>query len=410
MDAIPLGPRANLDHYRKLAKELRDAWKAPDEDAVRVWAKQWLERLAMLDGAPVALFRTIDDAAKRVATLVHESPKPQVLLADAQHLLARLHGFESWPRFAKHLEALQRTSTGDWQFEAAADAVVTGDVGRLRALLANNPALIRARSSRRHRATLLHYAAANGIETFRQRTPANIVEVARLLLDAGAEVDAVNGHYGDGTALGLVATSAHPRRAGLQLALLELLVAAGARLNGAANGWQPMSAALANGCPEAAEWLAAHGAPLDVVTAAGVGRLDVLERGLAEEGVTRAQLERAFLYACACGRTAAAKVLLDRGVDIGARDGQTGLHLATDAAHLETVRFLLSRQAPLEVRNQYGGTVLGQAIWSAAHNREVDYLPVVEALLSAGAVVGPGWSTGIEAIDGLLRNAIAKRG
>jgi ankyrin repeat protein len=403
MDAIPLALRANLDHYRKLAKDLLGAWRSPDEDAVCAWAKQWLDRLAKLDRARVELFRTVDGQAKRIAGLVRAQPTHRGALADAQRLLARVHGFESWPRFARHLQALQRKSTKDSQFEAAADAIITGDVARLRQLLARNPALVRERSSRTHRSTPLHYVAANGIEMFRQRTPANIVEVARLLLDADAEVDAVNGHYGDGTALGLVATSAHPRQAGVQLALMELLVGAGARLDGVPGGWQPMSAALANGCPEAAEWLAAHGARMDVATAAGVGRVDVLERCLQGDGVTRAELEKAFIFACACGRTAAAKVLLDRGVDIGALDGQTGLHLATDSAHLETVRLLLSRNAPLEVKNRYGGTVLGQALWSAVHNRGVDYVPIVKALLGAGAVVQPGWSTGIEAIDVLLR-------
>src|SRR5688572_24815212 len=139
------------------------------------------------------------------------------------------------------------------RFEAAADAVVDGDVAKLRALLDEDPALIRATSTRRHHSTLLHYVSANGIEDFRQRTPKNIVDVARLLIDAGAEIDAPNDDYGGrGTTLGLVATSAHPRIAGVQIALMELLVGAGANIDGLAGGWSPIDAALANGCPEAA--------------------------------------------------------------------------------------------------------------------------------------------------------------
>ena len=58
------------------------------------------------------------------------------------------------------------------------------------------------------RRPLLHYVAANGVEDFRQKTPDNIVEIAELLLDAGAEVNAESNAYGGGcTALGLVATS-----------------------------------------------------------------------------------------------------------------------------------------------------------------------------------------------------------
>jgi len=50
--------------------------------------------------------------------------------------------------------------------------------------------LIRARSLREHRCTLLHYAAANGVEAERQRTPPNAPAVAQLLLARGADPDA----------------------------------------------------------------------------------------------------------------------------------------------------------------------------------------------------------------------------
>jgi len=77
-------------------------------------------------------------------------------------------------------------------FEVAADAVVGGDVARLRSLLHEHPSLARERSQRAHAATLLHFVSANGVEDERQVTPVNVVELAALLLDAGAEVDAVS--------------------------------------------------------------------------------------------------------------------------------------------------------------------------------------------------------------------------
>jgi hypothetical protein len=80
----------------------------------------------------------------------------------------------------------------------------------LRRMLAGRPELSRARSRRVHGATLLHYTAANGIENFRQRTPANIADIAGLLLKQGVEVDAETIGGGRGTALGLAATSVHP--------------------------------------------------------------------------------------------------------------------------------------------------------------------------------------------------------
>lgn len=66
-----------------------------------------------------------------------------------------------------------------------------GRCRRLRALLRAQPSLIEARSDSPHRSTLLHYVAANGIEPALQKSPPNAVEIARILLDAGANVNAV---------------------------------------------------------------------------------------------------------------------------------------------------------------------------------------------------------------------------
>ena len=77
------------------------------------------------------------------------------------------------------------------------EAVITGDAATLDSLL--REPLVLARSTRVthfdlpvHRATLLHYVAANGVEGYRQKTPNNAVEVATMLLKAGAEVWAVD--------------------------------------------------------------------------------------------------------------------------------------------------------------------------------------------------------------------------
>lgn len=89
----------------------------------------------------------------------------------------------------------------------AGEAIVTGDMDMLRRLLREHPELVRARSIRNHRATLLHYAGANGIEGYRQHTPPNAVDILELLLAGGAEVDSVADMYRGCTTLGLVATS-----------------------------------------------------------------------------------------------------------------------------------------------------------------------------------------------------------
>jgi hypothetical protein len=422
-DALPLAPRPDLDQYRKLAKDLLKASRSGDPAAVQAWVARFLENLASLCGesAPPRL----DAEAPRIAQFVR-SRLDTPTLAGAQFAVARLHGFESWPRFSRHVLG----TGGIRRFESAVDAVVAGDTAALESLLREDPALARARSTRSHRATLLHYTSANGVENFRQLSPKNAPRVAEILLAAGAEVDAVLAD-GESTTLGLVATSKPPARAGVQEPLMELLFSAGAAVDGAPGGWQPLMAALANARPEAAALLARRGAQMTVVAAAGLGRLDLVRGYFDPDGSPRAdtpyvpvwgvpkppkaRLERAFIYACTYGHTEIAAFLLEKGVDRGARDdaGQTGLHLAAHGGHVETVRFLIARGAPLEVTNVYGGTVLGQALWSAANdsggwggnNPDADYTTIVEDLIAAGARVDPEWSTGKERIDALLARA-----
>jgi hypothetical protein len=78
-------------------------------------------------------------------------------------------------------------------FFVRSDAIVTGDTRTLERLLRRNPSLIRERSTRRHRATLLHYVGSNGVESFRQKCPKNVVSTAEVLLKAGAEADMYGG-------------------------------------------------------------------------------------------------------------------------------------------------------------------------------------------------------------------------
>src|SRR5205807_10229801 len=217
-------------------------------------------------------------------------------LADAQLLIARAHGFASWPRFVKHVAELQYAGSPDSKFERAADAIVSGDIAALRRLLDETPELVRQRSSREHRSTLLHYVSANGIEDFRQRTPLNIVAITRLLLDSGADINAESDAYGGhSTTLGLVATSVHPEAAGVQIELMGLLLERGAiveRVPGEA-----VRACLANGRSLAARFLAGRGAHLDFQNAAGVGDLDRVKKLVAM--ASEQELAKGFLWACA---------------------------------------------------------------------------------------------------------------
>jgi hypothetical protein len=423
-NVLPFPPRPNLEQYKRRAKELVNACKSGERDTIRTWAADWIESLAN------ALKRSDSDRRSWLYQRVNEiedfawkrlSASDQrtgrCSLADAQFVIARVHGFKSWPHCAKHINALTRTTAPFSQFESAVEAVITGKVATLRRLLRARPALIRTRSPRDHQATLLQYVAANGVEGFRQKTPENVVDVAKLLLGAGADVDAPNwpdGPAGPGTTLGEVATSVHPARASVQIPLMQTLLDYGANINGLPGGWNPLLAALRNGRREAAEFLAAHGARLDLEGAAGVGRLDVVQTFFSEDGTlrnaTNAQMESGFGWACEYRRNDVAEFLLDRGVDLCAGDktNQTGLHWAVIGGGLETVNLLLKRGAPLEAKNVYGGTVLGQATWCVINgDRSVDYVPIIRALLAAGARIdGADYPTGNERIDDLLRRDV----
>jgi hypothetical protein len=105
---------------------------------------------------------------------------------------------------------------------------------------------------------------------------------------------------------------------------------------------------------------------------------------------TKAQLENGFVAACTFGRISIVEFLLQQDIDIAAqgRFGQTGLHGAAIGGQLDIIKLLLERRAPLEVTNEYGGTVLGQTLYSAAHGGDPElYVAVLELLIASGATV-----------------------
>jgi ankyrin repeat protein len=284
-------------------------------------------------------------------------------------------------------------------FEAAVDAIVAGDEQGLAALLQRDPALVKAHSLREHRSTLLHYCSANGVEDFRQRTPGNIVAITRRLLDAGAEVNAESEAYGGGsTTLVLTATSGHPERAGVQIALMELLLERGASIDVGKSG--DVVACLRNGRAKAAEFLAQMGAPLDLEGAAGVGALDVVKAFFMEDGglkapATAQQLADGFAWACEFGRLDVVEFLLEHGVGTGTTvraDSVTPLHWAALGGHAGVAKILLARGADVNAREtRFDGTPVTWAVYGWSNRGSQDdgerYCEVVAVLVHAGASV-----------------------
>ena len=359
---------AGLDEYQRQAEALLDAVKSGSGDA----RMQFKWEHPRYRDKPVA---EVDAAA--------------LGLADAQLVIAHQHSFAAWPDVVAFTEAVKRDDAVA-RFEAAVDAVISGDVMALRAMLRDHPDLARARSTRRHHATLLHYLGANGVEGGRQKTPPNAVDVAKTLLDAGAEVDALADLYGARcTTMSMLVSSSHPAEAGLQTALAETLLDYGAALNGPGSNWQSaLMTALAFGYAATAEALAQRGAPVDSLpAAAGLGRLETAVRLLpAADSQSR---HAALALAVQHGHVDVVRLLLDAGEDPdrynpeGHHSHSTPRHQAVWSNHLEAVQLLVARGARLDITDTiYGGTPLDWALYGGRTE-------IADYLRSSGSAKGP---------------------
>jgi ankyrin repeat protein len=370
MDTRPLAFSASLSQYERQATELLEIYQANGSAALVFFRKH---HPRFRDPKIAWLARDVTDAEVRDAGFN---------LADAQIALARWYDFRDWAALAEYSGTAARPGSPVFRFESAVEAVIDGDLPTLRRLLKSDPDLVRARSNRInffdppvHRATLLHYIAANGVEGYRQRTPANAVDVARTLLEAGAEVDALADMYGGQcTTMSMLVSSSHPAEAGLQVALANTLIDFGASVEpqGSKLWGSPLMTALAFGFQETAEALVRRGARVEnVAAAAGLGRTADAARLLPTADAE--SRHRAMALAAQLGHVEIVRLLLDAGEDPnrynpeGNHAHSTPLHQASLSGHLGVVRLLVERGARLDIKDTiWHGTPLGWAL----HNRQ----------------------------------------
>jgi ankyrin repeat protein len=259
----------------------------------------------------------------------------------------------------------------DARFHPAIAAIKSGDIDALRSLLTKDPGLTTARSSTSH-PTLLQCLALDALLV------PNQIEMARLLVDAGAEI---NGPMVAAASINNVAIAA-------------LLLDCGAAIDGAGS-WSPLEEAMYWNNREVIDLLLARGATIhNLRLAAGLGRIDLIESFFGTNGSLQPEagridwpfgevdksnlagpikaelkakvaqwsndpqdiIDNAFVYACMHNQIDAARLLLQKGARIDAIPpgfdySGTGLHYAAINGHLPTVEFLIEEGATVNIKD-----------------------------------------------------------
>lgn len=334
----PLPPFATLVKFKRIAKQL---------------LKSYRENPSICE--------------ERIARVCPHDRGPGLKLADAQRVVAREHGFESWAKLKQYLEAHAPE-------QLIFDAVASGDADAVQSLLADEPRLIEARGGwqlyrplffamqtgqdatidvlRQHGATLdVFEAAALGdvveLKALLRATPelANArrehcdatplhaarghVEAARLLIDFGADVNAIDGPQQRLTPL-------HCRAEHGDVEMVNLLLERGANVHAGSCMSTPLHCAVGG-----------------------------------------------FQHAPPDRWREVAERLLQAGADVNAGSPETGdpnwtpLHHAAWRNHMAAVSWLLEHEADKTRVNKYGSTPLETA-------KYFGYREIVMILTSSG--------------------------
>ncbi len=268
---------------------------------------------------------------------------------------------------------MRGTALLDELFREAVTAVDAGDVAALERLLAEHPRLVRDRLARPgqwlrekvggalrsffKKPYLLWFVAEDPVRN--GTLPANIADVTGAIVRAAEREGVKSLREQLDYALRLVSWSWIAKQCGVQIALIDVLVDAGASPDGNPDN------ALVNGHFDAAGHLVTRGAPLTLATALCLGRWDDVAR-LAPLTSPRDR-QFGFVLAALNGRAGALRRMIALGIDVNrpSRDlysHGTPLHHAVCSGSLDAVRVLVEAGAGLATRDSaWKGTPLGWA-------------------------------------------------
>lgn len=358
--ALPSSP--SLDHLKSQARDLIKYQRAHDPEAIQ----------------------RIREFHPRFQTSSNEEiGAAKFSLTDAQLSIAREYGFATWARIKSHIEKSNREDLElpiidriqDPSFRRAVEMIDSGDVTSLQKLFIGNQGLVQQRvllegSNYFRNPSLLEFCAENPVRN--DKLPANIVQIANVILDAGAKLDrlAIN------STLELVSSGRVSRESGVQLPIIDLLCDHGADPSLA------IRAALVHGEFQSVEHLIRRGAKLDLPAAAALGRTEDAKHLI--HSATGQDRHLALTYAAQFGHVPILRLLIEAGEDPnrynppGAHSHSTPLHQAAWGGHLGAVRLLVERGAKTDVKDiLFHGTPLG---W-AEHGGKTD---VAEYLRNVG--------------------------
>jgi hypothetical protein len=340
-------------YERKFAMPVRRLPSNPNLNHLKHQAKDLLRNHGA--GIPAAA-QTIREFHPRFAAATDaEIFDAKLKLSDAQLTIAREAGFPSWARLKRHIEKPTLSDRldlphheriEDTAFRSAVELLDKGDAAGLRAHLQKYPKLTRQRvvfegGNYFRNPTLLEFIAENPVR--HGKLPANIVEVAKVILEAGVERAALN------ETLMLVATGSVPRECGVQSTLIDLLCDSGADPDGA------MEAAALHGELESVKALIRRGARVTLPIAAALGRVEDVARLLPTSDGKQRHL--AFALAAQFNRVEIVRMLLDAGEDpnryhpVGGHSHTTALHQAAGFGFEEMARLLVERGARLDMKD-----------------------------------------------------------